>query len=68
MPYTNVSKPTGATYTNITKPNGTTNLRRGMTMGLLIPLTNAVARSVGNPYIKVGKPTGSSYTNILKPT
>ncbi len=69
MPYTNVSKPTGASYTNVAKPvNGGGTLKAGMTMGLLIPLTNAVARNVGSSYTNVSKPTGSSYTNIAKPT
>ena len=55
--YTNVAKPTGASYTNVAKPGGTGTLRGGMTMGLLIPLTNAVNRTVGNPWVNVAKPT-----------
>ena len=55
--YTSVGKPTGTNYTLIGKPSGTATLRAGMTMGLLIPLTNAVNRTVGNPYTNVAKPT-----------
>lgn len=72
MPYTNVSKPTGATYTNVAKPtlgSGAT-LKAGMTMGLLIPLTNAVDRvmPMAGSYTNVSKPTNSTYTNVAKPT
>lgn len=56
--YTNVGKPTGTNYTVIGKPSGSATIRAGMTMGLLIPLTNAVSRTVGNAgYTKVNKPT-----------
>ena len=68
-PYTDIAKPTGATYTSVSKPSGGgITLRRGMTMGLLIPLTNAVARTTGSAYTNILKPTESTYTNILKPT
>lgn len=57
--YTNVAKPTGASYTNVAKPSGGGGtLAVGMTMGLLIPLTNAVTRTI----------IGSSWTKIVKPT
>lgn len=70
MPYINVAKPTGANYTNVGKPSGAAGtLMAGMTMGLLIPLTNAVTRGTpAFPYTKVFKPTNSTYSNIAKPT
>ena len=70
VPYTKIAKPTGATYTNISKPaGGGGTIRVGMTTGLMIPLTYAVAVTItGSGYTKVNKPTGSSYTNIAKPT
>lgn len=69
MTYTNIPKPSAGTYTNIPKPaGGQKTLRAGMTMGLLIPLTNAVDRTVGGGnYTNVAKPTGRAYTNIPKP-
>ena len=67
MPYTNVSKPTGATYTNLTKPGGRT-IRAGMKNMLMMPLTIGRPRITGDLVnIRVAKPTGSSYTNIAKP-
>ena len=68
MPYTNVSKPTGATYTNLSKPGGRT-IRAGMKNMLMMPLTLSRPQITGDSVnIRVNKPTGASYTNILKPT
>lgn len=68
MPYTNVTKPTGATYTNLAKPGGRT-IRAGMKNMLMMPLTFARPRITGDSVnVRVSKPTGSSYTNVLKPT
>lgn len=44
-------------YTTVNKPNGYMTLTPGMTMGLLIPLTNPVNREIGQPYVKINKPT-----------
>lgn len=52
-----------ATYTKVPKPTGTVSFKQGMTMGLIIPLTNAKDRTAGNPYVKIGKPTGANYTS-----
>ncbi len=66
MPYINVSKPTGANYTTVAKPTGRAiTLKRGMTVGLLIPLTNSV--QINAAYTTVSKPSNSTYTNIPKP-
>ena len=68
MPWTNVSKPTGATYTNVAKPGGVT-IRAGMKNMLMMPLTIGRPVIIGdNIWTRVGKPVGSSYTNVAKPT
>ena len=62
MPYTNISKPTGAGYTNIAKPSdagGNYQIKAGMITGILIPLTYATTHTA---------PTGAGYTTVSKPT
>jgi len=57
--YTNISKPSNSTYTNITKPiDGTGGLGfvKGMTMGLMIPLTAAFNNVSVNSWTKITKP------------
>lgn len=44
-------------YTDVAKPFGGIVLRAGMTIGLLMPLTNPVDKLIGNPYINIPKPT-----------
>jgi len=45
-------------YTAIPKPIGSgLNIKAGMTIGLLIPLTNTKITNVGNPYTNIPKPT-----------
>lgn len=43
-------------YTNIIKPAGYNSLVRGMTVGLLIPLTSNRAIPLGSPYTFISKP------------
>ena len=65
MPWTNVSKPTGATYTNVSKPTGSSYtgvskpsgggmIRKGMYMGSL-GLTYNIQRDV-SPWVLIRKP------------
>lgn len=49
-------------YTNIPKPTSSSNsftFTRGMTLGLMIPLTNAIPKTVsgGDDYTYINKPT-----------
>lgn len=46
-----------AMYTLVSKPAGSADFRAGMTMGLLIPLTNARQQTIGQPWISINKPT-----------
>ena len=66
MPYTNVSKPTGASYTTVSKPEDGGTLGVGYATGTLgMTYSDQI---ILTDWINVSKPTGASYTNILKPT
>lgn len=44
-------------WTEVPRPKQPFGLNRGMTMGLLIPLTIAINDRTGDPWIRVPKPT-----------
>lgn len=66
MPWSPVSKPTGATYTNIAKPEDGGTLEVGAYVGSL-GLTYS-QEIILTDWSGVSKPTGASWTDIAKPT